>query len=610
MPICWPREAIVTPADGETPSPKPRSDAIFADFESGSYDGWKLEGEAFADKPAADTQPRQQTVSGWQGKFYVNTYPGDDGVQGKATSRPFKIERRYITMLVGGGAHAGQTCMNLVVNGKAARTITGKDNERLDPAFWDVADLAGQDAHLEIVDAHTGGWGHINLDQIVFTDNKPSSGEALRPTLAVPREHVAVIAAKHGLDADILAAWVEHLAVAKNDASDPLHLWASLSHESNADDSHVAAVAQRIVADTANRTQQMSEALNAAKIIIDYTRGDTSQLLTDGSAFGIATTPIGDALLSSDAAAPLSGFAAYGAARRDRAFVGLSLSQGTQNEVGGQGGWQRPEQTLRTPTFTIVDGPVHYLVRGAGRAFAVVDSHRMLGGPLHGETLMQWNDDAQGRLRWVTHNLQRQKGHRAHVEFTPLGNDEFEILLVAQGPQATGSPIDEFGTATLAKTFAGENARSLGDIAIAYRALLDDAVSVAGRGFPDEVDRQQQAALANWMVKHPAMFVSREANASEAGRQLADAAKQFADAQQQLAAQIKRTSRLARDVGWQRRKRIAARPRQAEQPRGEVPRRSLTALGGKGSLMPRRQQRPSCNSLVESSIRPTRSPRA
>jgi hypothetical protein len=578
------REAIVTPAENPEPSAEPKTDAVFADFESGSYDGWTVEGEALADKPVSGTQPRQQTVSGWQGKFYVNTYPGSDGPHGKAISRPFKIERRYIMMLVGGGAHAGQTCMNLVVDGKVVRTVTGKENERLDPAFWDVGELGGKEARLEIVDSHSGGWGHINVDHIVFTDHRPASGEPSRPSPSVSPQHVAAVATKHGLDAGVLQAWVEHLAAAKNDANDPLHLWGILAHDGHNDDAQLAATLQRIAADIAERAAQLPQALVSSKMIVDYTAGGTVQFMADGSAFGVAPMKIGDVLMGSDASAPLAGFASYGSARRDLTFTGLSLAPGSQNEVGGQGGWQRPGQSLRTPTFTIEEGPVHYLVRGAGRAFAVVDSHRMIGGPLHGEVLRDWNDDAQGRLHWVTHNLQRQKGHRAHIEFTPKGNELLEVLMVVQGARAPAMPIDESGAVLLARALAAEGVRSLGDVAFAYRSLLDDAASVASRGFPEETDRQPQAALANWIAQHPALFITPDAKASEAGAKLASAAKEYVESQQQLAAQIKRVSRAAPAMwdGSAENELLLIRGKPST-PGEAVPRRILSALGGKAA---------------------------
>ena len=91
-------------------------------------------------------QPNQQPVSGFAGRGLVNTYLGNDEPQGTATSKPFKIERRYIGFLIGGGNHPNQTCINLRVGGKVVRTTTGKNQEALEPASWDVADLKGKEA--------------------------------------------------------------------------------------------------------------------------------------------------------------------------------------------------------------------------------------------------------------------------------------------------------------------------------------------------------------------------------------------------------------------------------------------------------------------------------
>ncbi|RKX46549.1 MAG: glycosyl hydrolase family 32 domain protein [Verrucomicrobia bacterium] len=45
-----------------------------------------------------------------------------------------------------------------------------KNREVLDWKSWDVSDLKGKKAVLEIVDDYTGSWGHINVDQIVQSD--------------------------------------------------------------------------------------------------------------------------------------------------------------------------------------------------------------------------------------------------------------------------------------------------------------------------------------------------------------------------------------------------------------------------------------------------------
>ncbi len=110
----------------------------------------------------------------------MNTYlGGSDRLTGRLVSPPFKITRRYISFLLGGGNHPGKTCINLIVDGAIVRTATGKNNERLEWHNWNVAELEGKDARIEIVDQETGGWGHINIDQIELRDSP-------RPELAGP----------------------------------------------------------------------------------------------------------------------------------------------------------------------------------------------------------------------------------------------------------------------------------------------------------------------------------------------------------------------------------------------------------------------------------------
>lgn len=180
---------------------------VFEDFEKGSYDGWTVKGEAFGKKPAGGTLAGQQVVSGFFGRGLVNTFLGGDGPQGEMTSKEFTIRKRYIGFLVGGG-HWKETCMNLRVGGKVVRTVSGKDNERLEAAAWDVADLKGKQATLEIVDHASGGWGHINIDHIVFSDVPPDNlmrldgaVEAIATQLNLPFESATAATAAGGVTA-------------------------------------------------------------------------------------------------------------------------------------------------------------------------------------------------------------------------------------------------------------------------------------------------------------------------------------------------------------------------------------------------------------------------
>ncbi len=161
------------------PAPASEPDILIADFEWETWQGsgWTVTGEAFGPGPARGTLPRQMEVSGFKGDRLVNSFHGGDEPTGKLTSPKFTIERDYLNFLIGGGGHEGRTCMNLLVDGKVVRTATGPNtqpggSETLDWHAWDVADLAGKEAVLEIVDDYSGGWGHINVDHILQSNRK------------------------------------------------------------------------------------------------------------------------------------------------------------------------------------------------------------------------------------------------------------------------------------------------------------------------------------------------------------------------------------------------------------------------------------------------------
>jgi fructan beta-fructosidase len=162
-----------------------RPDVLVADFEGETYGDWKTTGTAFGSGPARGTLPGQMPVTGYLGKGLVNSFNGGDRSTGTLTSPPFKVERKYINFLVGGGKFPGKTCINLLVDDKVVRTATGPNDqpggsEALDWASWEVSELEGKSAVIQIVDDATGGWGHINVDHIVQGDRKRGVSEVRR----------------------------------------------------------------------------------------------------------------------------------------------------------------------------------------------------------------------------------------------------------------------------------------------------------------------------------------------------------------------------------------------------------------------------------------------
>ena len=154
-----------------------RPDILVADFEKQDYGDWTTTGTAFGSGPAHGTLPNQMQVDGFLGRGLVNSFVGGDASTGTLVSTSFRLERRYLRFLIGGGKQPGKTCMNLLVDGEVARTATGPNDqpggsEHLNWEQWEVSELAGRTAKLELIDMATGGWGHLNVDQILQTDQR------------------------------------------------------------------------------------------------------------------------------------------------------------------------------------------------------------------------------------------------------------------------------------------------------------------------------------------------------------------------------------------------------------------------------------------------------
>jgi len=162
---------------------------VFADFESGTYDGWSVTGEAFGDGPQTlETIGSYQGKINGVGKYFVNSHNirggGDvrrgDSLTGALTSRPFVIDFDAIEFWVGGGAHPGKTCVNLLIDGKPVLSATGNNNNQMSLNTWDVRRFTGKEARIEVVDNHTSGWGNIGIDHIVFLKRRGGSDSNAR----------------------------------------------------------------------------------------------------------------------------------------------------------------------------------------------------------------------------------------------------------------------------------------------------------------------------------------------------------------------------------------------------------------------------------------------
>ncbi len=160
------------------------TEVVFEDFESGTYEGWTAIGNAFGKIPQTlETIASYQGQINGRGKYFVNSHNiregGDvvrgDSLTGTLTSRDFTINFDAIEFLVGGGAHQGKTCVNLLIDGKPVLSAMGDRNNQMSLNTWDVRPFAGKKAVIQVVDDHTAGWGNIGLDHIVFLKRSESA---------------------------------------------------------------------------------------------------------------------------------------------------------------------------------------------------------------------------------------------------------------------------------------------------------------------------------------------------------------------------------------------------------------------------------------------------
>jgi len=139
-------------------------------FEEGDFTGWHVRGTAFGPAPPRGKVGSQQDVTGWRGMRFANSYHGGDRATGQLSSAPFVIDKRTISFLLGGGRQPGRIGVQLKVGGRVVRQATGDNRERLKRVAWDVSDLAGKTAVVEVIDKATKSWGHVLFDDLQLSD--------------------------------------------------------------------------------------------------------------------------------------------------------------------------------------------------------------------------------------------------------------------------------------------------------------------------------------------------------------------------------------------------------------------------------------------------------
>ena len=191
--------------------------------------------------------------------------------------------------------------------------------------------------------------------------------------------------------------------------------------------------------------RQMSYLADDA-IIIDYSNVAQKDYLQDGFIFGQSPQREGRPYPDFEDPSVIR-IAPHGAAVSDAFWNGLqSITEGSVQNKSALANLPRSGRTLRSPTFELKNAKISCLIKGVGHVLACVDSHRLIAGPLHKQTVKAVNAADES---WVTLDLNRYIGHRLHLEFVPAENSHLSVRMAVQGVDAAGlADIDQRLSAT------------------------------------------------------------------------------------------------------------------------------------------------------------------
>jgi len=144
-----------------------RVPGVYWNFETGTYEGWEVRGEAFGTHPATGAYGGQGTVTGVEGNFFVNSFHrGSDRYTGEMLSPEFSVTFDALELWVGGGDNINQVRVELQIEGEAVTRATGNRKEQLRKVVWNLSPWKGKRGRIHIVDESFDSWGHILVDNI------------------------------------------------------------------------------------------------------------------------------------------------------------------------------------------------------------------------------------------------------------------------------------------------------------------------------------------------------------------------------------------------------------------------------------------------------------
>ncbi|WP_251491452.1 GH32 C-terminal domain-containing protein [Actinacidiphila cocklensis] len=164
--LCLPLGSVLTAPSASAAA----IDIVNPGFETGDLSGWTPSGTAFqAGSVSSDPGWGWGCCFNQQGTYHLWGFKaGGDAAVGMLTSDAFTLSGTgMVSALVSGGNDPDHEYVALTLaDGTVLQKATGLNDEAYRRVTWDVRDRVGQQLRIKVVDQATGGWGHINLDDV------------------------------------------------------------------------------------------------------------------------------------------------------------------------------------------------------------------------------------------------------------------------------------------------------------------------------------------------------------------------------------------------------------------------------------------------------------
>lgn len=161
---------------------------LIENFESHTYRGWKIQGDAFSWNLASKETVDEWQFIGYEGQHIMHSITVGDAGTGTMTSPEFVLEKPYLNFLIAGGGDYSKVYVAVFIEGNEVRREAGSNSKTFKQISWDLKEYVGKTAQIKLVDESVIAWGFICADYFYMSES-PAETDKVR-TLTVDKKYM------------------------------------------------------------------------------------------------------------------------------------------------------------------------------------------------------------------------------------------------------------------------------------------------------------------------------------------------------------------------------------------------------------------------------------